>query len=121
MKDRDEQEGHRLAEIDQLSNLRVSQDRAGLPQVGQDDAGGAAAREQRVGVHVHDGVVVHVNDPRVRCGGLGYLVGVLGGRQPGADVQELADARLPGEVLDGAAQEGPVGTDSGHDGGGRPG
>jgi hypothetical protein len=36
-------------------------------------------------------------------------VGVVGGGQAGADVEELADARLTGQVLDRAGEEGPGG------------
>jgi hypothetical protein len=35
-------------------------------------------------------------------------VDVAGGGDAGADVQELADTRLTGQVLHGAAQEGPL-------------
>jgi hypothetical protein len=42
-------------------------------------------------------------------------VGVVGRRQPGADVEELADAFLGGQVADGPGQEGPVGASRGPD------
>jgi hypothetical protein len=41
--------------------------------------------------------MVHVDDPGIRGGRLGYLMSVAGGGQPGADVQELAHAALGGE------------------------
>ena len=63
----------------------------------------------------HDGIVVHVDDPGLRRDGLGYLMGVLSGRQPGADIQELPDPCFPGEELDGPAQECPVGPDTRQD------
>ena len=51
-----------------------------------------------------DRVVVDVDDLRVRGDPLGDLVRVVGGRQAGADVQELADLRLAGQVPDGAVR-----------------
>ena len=56
------------------------------------------AGHERPGVQQHDGVVVRVNDPRVRRDRLGHLVGVIGHRQAGADIQELAEAALPGQI-----------------------
>jgi len=68
-----------------------------------------AAGEQRAGVHQHQRVVVDVDDAGLGRDGLGDLVGVVGGRQAGADVLELADARLAGQVADRAGQEPSVG------------
>jgi hypothetical protein len=45
-----------------------------------------------------DRVVVDVEDPGSRCGLLGDLVDVARGGQPGADVEELADALLGGQI-----------------------
>ena len=56
----------------------------------------------------HDRVVVHVHDPGLRRDRLGDLVGVARRRDAGADVQELADPRVGGQVADGAAEERPV-------------
>ena len=42
------------------------------------------ARQQRPVVRQHDGIVVDVDDPAVGRGGLRHLVGVAGGRDPGA-------------------------------------
>jgi hypothetical protein len=50
-------------------------------------------------------VVVHVDDPRFGCDRLDDLVGVARGRDAGADVKELPDPRLPGEVADDPAEE----------------
>jgi hypothetical protein len=60
-------------------------------------------------VREHERVVVHVDDAAFARHPLGDLVGVVGGGQSGADVQELADARLADEVPDRAAEERPVG------------
>ena len=42
-------------------------------------------------------------------------MGIVGGRQHAADIQELADALLAGQILDRASQEGPVGAGLGDD------
>jgi hypothetical protein len=60
-------------------------------------------------VDQHERVVVHVDDLRLGGEPLGDLVRVLGGRQAGADVQELADAGLAGQVADRPAEKCPVG------------
>jgi len=49
-------------------------------------------------------VVVHVDDPRFRDDALSDFVHVRRCRQPGADVEELPDPRLSGEVADQLAQ-----------------
>jgi hypothetical protein len=72
-------------------------------------ATGWVKSSSRASVREHDGVVVHVHHPALRRDGLGDLVGVACGRDAGADVEKLPDPRLPGEVADNPAQEGPVG------------
>ena len=59
------------------------------------------------GVREHDLVVVDVDDPALRGDGLRHLVRVARRRQPGADVKELPDAGLAGQVPHGAAEERP--------------
>src|SRR5690606_11861864 len=61
--------------------------------------------QQRVGVGEDDGVVVDVDDPCVGCGALGHLVGVVGGRQARADVQELPHPLLGDQEADGSPEE----------------
>ena len=56
------------------------------------------------------GVVVDVDDAAVGCHGLGDLVGVAGGGQAGADVQELADTGLGGQMAHRANEEGAAGS-----------
>ena len=68
------------------------------------------AGQQRPGVNQHQRIVVDVDDPGSGRDPLGHLVGVVRGRQTGADVEELADARLAGQVPDGPAEEGTVGS-----------
>jgi len=50
-------------------------------------------------------VVVHVHDAGFGRRHLRDLVQVVGARQAGADVQELADPGLPGQVPDGGARK----------------
>ena len=54
-------------------------------------------------------VVVDVDDAGFRRDGLGHLVDVAAGRHARADVQELAQARLAGQVARGAGEERTVG------------
>jgi hypothetical protein len=63
------------------------------------------AGQQRAGVREDDRVVVHVDDPGLRRDRLGDLVGAARGRDAGADVEELPDPRLAGEVTDGPAEK----------------
>jgi hypothetical protein len=81
-------------------------DPVGLVQVGIDVVGGALRGAGEQGVGQHDGVVVDVDDAALRRNRLGDFVGVVGGGQAGADVEELADPGLADEMADGAAQEG---------------
>jgi hypothetical protein len=100
---------HRLGEVQQLRGL--GENRAGVPQVRVDVVGGTrlAADQQGAGVRQDDRVVVHVHDPCLGRDRLGDLVGVARGRYAGADVEELADSRFPGQVADGPPEERPVG------------
>ncbi len=111
MHDRDQHHRHGPGEVQCPRRLR--QDLLGVTQVRVDVVGGAfrAAGQQRPGVAEHDRVVVHVHDPAVSCHRLGHLVSVAGGRDPGADVKELADPLLPGQVAHRAGQERAVGPD----------
>ncbi|EGJ75294.1 putative hydrolase/lactonase [Streptomyces sp. Tu6071] len=113
---RDEHEPHRLGEVERTGGL--FEDLPGLAQVGLHVVGGAlgGADEERAGVREDDGVVVHVDDPRLGRDALRDLVRVVGGGDARTDVEELPDA-LRGEVFDGAAEEGAVGADRGHDAG----
>ena len=56
-------------------------------------------------MHQHEGVVVHVDDPGVRSDLLGDLVGVVRGGQARADVEELCDPGVGGQVADRAGEE----------------
>jgi len=72
-----------------------------------------AAGQQRAGVRQDQRVTVHVHHPRLGGDGLGHLVGTAGGRQARADIQELPDHALPGQVANRAGEEGTVGACSG--------
>src|SRR6266542_493139 len=87
----------------------MGQDLVRPAQVALDDGHLVGGRQQRPGVHDHHRVVVDVDDPGVRRGGLGDLVDVLLRGQPGPEVQELADAGVLGEEPHGPAEERPVG------------
>jgi hypothetical protein len=67
------------------------EDPVGIAQVGVDVGGHVlGAGEQGTGVGQHHRVVVDTDDAALRGDPLGHLVGVVGGGQAGADVQELA-------------------------------
>ena len=86
----------------------IGHDLVRVVKVAVDVAGGTlvgGVARQRAGVRQHQRVVVDVDDPGRRGGSLRDLVRVLHGRQAGADVEELADARLRGQVVDGADEE----------------
>jgi len=57
----------------------------------------------------HQRVVVHVDDPAAGRGGLRDLVSVVRRRQPGTDVEELADALGLRQVAHGPGEKRPVG------------
>ncbi len=101
----DHQQRDRLGEVQRLG--RLGDDRLGVVHVGVDVAGGALGRagEQRAGVGEHQRVVVDVDDAGFRGQPLGDLVGVVGGRQARADVEELAYALLLDQVPHGAREE----------------
>ena len=76
-----------------------------------------AAGQQTTGVREHDRVVVHVDDESLRGDRLGDRVGVTRGRDAGADVQELPDPLIGGQVAHRAGQEGPGRADRCHQAG----
>jgi hypothetical protein len=71
------------------------------------DAAGLAG-QQGAGVRQHERVVVHVDDLGFGGDRLGHGVGGVGGRQAGADVEELAYPAPAGQVADGAGEKRPV-------------
>ena len=104
---------------------RPLEDRPGVAQIGVDVGRRplGAAGQQDTGVVEHDRVVVHVHHPGLRRRRLRDLVGVVGRRQPGPDVEELPDARLRDQEVHRPGQERPLGPDRDPDirvGGGDP-
>ncbi len=108
-----EHDPDRLAEVEQAAHLRVAEH---LPRFAQiraerDDIG---AGHQRGGMAGHERIDVHVDDPCPGRRPVDDLVGIGHVRQPGAEIEELADA-LPEHVVDHpleqvAAFHGGVGT-----------
>jgi len=91
--DGDQQQAHRFGEVDEGAQLRVGQDPLGVTQVGLRDPGRHPfVGEQGTGMHDDLRVVVDVDDPGRWVDRLGDLVGVLPGRQSGADVDDLGNA-----------------------------
>jgi hypothetical protein len=80
--DRDEQDPIGWLKVNQFLDVGVGQDRLGLAQVGQHNAGVPSASEQGAVMRVHDWVIIHVDDPDVRRDLLGDLVHVTGRRNP---------------------------------------
>jgi hypothetical protein len=104
------QDGHqrdrdRPGEVKQPS--RLVQDPACVTQVTVDVGGLAfrAADQQRAGVGQDHRIVVHVDHAGRRRDRLGDLVGVVRGRDAGADVEELPNAGLGRQVAHRATQE----------------
>jgi ferredoxin len=75
----------------------VSRD-AGRPGLGLLRPTKLVAREGRLASWRHRHTGVH--DPRAGSRPLGHLMSVVRGRRPGADVQELADALITGQIPD---------------------
>ena len=85
---------HRLAEVQE--GRRLVQDQPGITQVRLYVVGRAlrGAPQQGLCVQQDDRVVVDIDHPGIGGLPLGDLVRVVAGGDPGADVQELADAGL---------------------------
>ena len=110
MQHRDEHQRDRLGEVQCVPGHRVGENLLRFARVRIDVYGPALrlAHQQRAAMREHDRVVVHVYDTRGRVGRLRDLVDVTHAGQSRADVEELRDARVGGQVPDGAAEERPV-------------
>jgi hypothetical protein len=108
VQDAEQQDGDRLGEIERVG--RLAQDRLGLAQVGVEvgERPLGRAAQQQVGVGQHDWVVVDVDRPGVGREPLGHGVDVVVGGDAGADVEELPDANLAGEIPHRPLEEPPV-------------
>src|SRR5207248_4587991 len=82
-----EQDGERLAQVDQPEVDRLGHDPVRFPHVGLDDAGALFAVENRPALHDGDRIDVDVDHPGVRVRLLGDLVHVADGGNAGADVE----------------------------------
>jgi hypothetical protein len=114
VQDRQQHQRDRLVEVQRGPGLL--HDRVRVAHVGFGVVGRAlgGARQQCAGMRQHQRIVVDVHDPRLRGEPLRDLVGVVGGRQAGADVEELPDA-LVDQIADAAGEELPVGARRVHD------
>src|SRR5262249_48809259 len=95
--------------IQVFAPIVAGQDRFWAEQVAFDGEGLLGVGKQGVGMGQDNRVVVQVGDSRVGVDLLGYLVHVLCRRQARADVQELRDAGVAGQVPNRANQEIPLG------------
>jgi len=113
VQDGQQRDGHRAAEVKHGAGL--GEDPVGVAQVRVDVLGGAArlAGQERPRVRQHDRVIVHVDDPGLGRDRLGDLMGVARCRDASANIEELADPRLPGQEANGPPEEGPVGPAAG--------
>ena len=93
---RDEQQSHWLGEIQELAGR--GENLIHVAQIGPDHCGGLVVGHQRLSVQEYHGIVVDIDDPSVRMPGLGDLIGVGTGWQPGPDVEELADSVVAQEA-----------------------
>jgi hypothetical protein len=100
-----QQDGHRQAEVDEGPQVRIGEDRLRRAQVAVDDGRAGHAVQHVAGVREHHRVVIDVDDPGVRAGRGGHLVGVAGRGQARPDVDDLADADLADQVPDDPAEE----------------
>ena len=116
LQDHQRHDRDRPAQVEGLRRAR--QHLLGVPDVGRNVGDGPLGRagQQCPGVSEHDRVVVDVHDPGVWGDLLGDLVGVLRGRQTGAQVKKLPDPGLRGQVAHRASEEGPVGSHAMQDG-----
>jgi hypothetical protein len=116
LQDHQRHDRDRPAQVESLRRAR--QHLLGVPDVGRHVGGDPLGRagQQGPGVAEHDRVIVDVHDPGVRGDLLGDLVGVLRGRQAGAQVKKLLDPGLRGQVAYRASEEGLVAPHARQDG-----
>lgn len=108
MQDRNEQGGDRLGEVDQPTHIGIGEDLPGVPDIALDHrSGGVVDGQQCLGVGHHDGVVIDIDNVRVRASLLGDLVHVALTGQAGPEVEKLADALARGKTH-GPVEEPPV-------------
>jgi hypothetical protein len=94
----DEQDPHGLVEVDQPPQVAIGQDVGWGAHVVPDDQRVGQALQHVPGVREDHRVVVHLADARRRVGLHRDLVHVALRGQPGADIDELPDARLVHQI-----------------------
>jgi hypothetical protein len=109
--DGDEHDRHRAAEVQRPR--RLPQYGAGIAQVGVDvvDRAGYVAGQERPGMEQDDGIVIDVDNARVRRCRKHDLVRIVGGRDACADVEKLPDPGLGGQESGRPGEERAVGPD----------
>src|SRR5262249_6992863 len=113
VQDRDQEQGNRLAEVEQQLRLGRGEDLVRLAQVGLDDGGVGVVAQDELAVGDGDLIVVDVDDPGPGGDALGGLVAVVLGGDAGAYVEKLPDPGLACQEPDRSAQERPVGLNGG--------
>jgi hypothetical protein len=108
VRDCDEQNADRPIKIDQGLQLGVAQESVRPAQITKDGRYSGASCEQRSGVHDYLRVVIYVDHAGIGVDLLGDLVNVAACGQTGANVDELPDSRLGGQVLNRSAEERPI-------------
>ena len=107
----DAQHTHRLGKVELGEHLRVPEDLGRPAQIAEHDTDRVAPLEQRLAMRADHRIVVDVHHTRVRRDRLRHLVHAVLRGQAGAEVEKLADARLPSQEADHPADERPVVTD----------
>jgi hypothetical protein len=103
-----DQDGDGLAEIDHLAHVRVHEQLPWRAQIALDNRDALVFREQRLRMPDHHRVVIDINHPRGGSRLLSDLVDVSLRGQPGADVDDLADAARAHQEVDNPLEETPV-------------
>jgi hypothetical protein len=108
VQDRDQHDRHRPREVQRPR--RLLQDRVSIAQIGVQvvDQALVAAGQQDPRVGEHDRVIIHVDHARLRRRRLSDLVRVVRGRDAGAEIKELPDARAGGQLAHRPGQKLPV-------------
>ena len=113
------QHGYRLGQVDQPGDVRVLQNAGRVTQVAEHHGDQVPGGEQRPAVRGDHGIVVDIDHPRLRRHPLGQFVHVGLRRQAAAEIEELPDPALGGQVTHHPAEKRPVVTRNRRDVGNR--
>jgi hypothetical protein len=113
MQDGDEQHCDRLIKREHRTHAWIPRNPPGIPHVVADDGRAVDAVQHVPAVRDDHGVIVDVDHAAARRGPslaarLHDLVHAVHRGEPGADVEELPDSQVAGQVADGAPEEAPV-------------